>query len=48
LKAPQTKSRLADLAVEEIGSTPEEFSGRLRAEIATWGKVIKAAGLKGK
>jgi len=48
LKAPQTKGRLSDLAVEEIGSTPEEFSSRLRAEIATWGKVIKAAGLKGK
>ena len=48
LKAPQTKARLTDLAVEEIGSTPEEFSSRLRAEIATWGKVIKAAGLKGK
>ena len=48
LKTPQTKARLTELAVEVIGSTPEEFSSRLRAEIATWGKVIKAAGLKGK
>jgi tripartite-type tricarboxylate transporter receptor subunit TctC len=48
LKAPQTKERLTEIAVEAIGSTPEELSGRLRGELATWGKVIKAAGLKGK
>ncbi len=48
LKAPQTKERLTEIAVETIGSTPEELSRRLREETATWGKVIKAAGLKGK
>ena len=48
LKAPPTKERLIEIAVETIGSTPEELARRLREETATWGKVIKAAGLKGK
>lgn len=48
LKAPPMKDRLTEMAVEEIGSTPEEFSNRIREELATWGKVVKAAGLKGK
>ena len=45
---PDFRERLSAQGAELIGSTPEEFSSRLRAEIATWGKVIKAAGLKGK
>jgi tripartite-type tricarboxylate transporter receptor subunit TctC len=31
---------------EPIGNSPEEFSRWLRAEIAKWAKVVKAAGIK--
>ncbi len=48
LKMPQVRDRLNDIAVEVNGSTPEEFTARLRQELATWGKVVEAAGLKGK
>lgn len=48
LKSPEAKDRLNALAVEEIGSTPEELTNFLREEMAKWGKVVKAAGLKGK
>jgi len=48
LKQSQVRDRLNDIAVETIGSTPEEFTALLRRELATWGKVVEAAGLKGK
>jgi tripartite-type tricarboxylate transporter receptor subunit TctC len=48
LKTPQVKDRLMDIAVEVNGSTPEEFSELIRRELATWGRVVEAAGLKGK
>lgn len=48
LEAPQMKTRLTDMAFEVIGSTPAEFANLIREEIATWSKVISAAGLKGK
>jgi len=48
LKQPQVRDRLNDIAVEAIGLTPEEFTGLLRRELATWGGVVEAAGLKGK
>ena len=46
LAAPETRERLSALAVEVIGSTPEEFATQLRQEYAQWGKVVKAAGIK--
>jgi len=46
MAAPEAKDRLTALAVEIIGSTPEEFAALLKQEHAQWGKVVKAAGLK--
>jgi tripartite-type tricarboxylate transporter receptor subunit TctC len=48
MKQPQVRDRLTEIAVEVIGSTPEEFTALMRQELATWGKVVEAAGLKGK
>ena len=48
LKQPQVRDRLNDIAVEAIGSTPEEYTALLRRELATWGRVVEATGLKGK
>ena len=47
LETPQMKARLTDMAFEVIGSTPDEFTQLIREEMATWSKVISAAGLKG-
>jgi tripartite-type tricarboxylate transporter receptor subunit TctC len=41
----QIHERLAALGFEPIGSSPEEFADRIRAEIEKWAKVIRAAGL---
>ena len=46
LAAPETKERMTALAVEIIGSTPEEFAALLKQEYAQWGRVVKAAGIK--
>lgn len=48
LETPQMKTRLTDMAFEVIGSTPEAFANLIREEMATWRKVISAAGLTGK
>jgi tripartite-type tricarboxylate transporter receptor subunit TctC len=45
---PPMRGRLVEMGFEVSASTPEEFAALLREEIATWRKVIDAAGLKGK
>ena len=45
LAMPQILERLAALGFEPIGSSPEEFADRIRAEIEKWAKVIRAAAL---
>ncbi len=47
IETPQMKTRLTDMAFEVMGSTPDEFTRLIREEMATWSKVISAAGLKG-
>ena len=46
LNAPAMREKLADMAIEPDVSTPEEFAAMLREELATWGRVIKAAGIR--
>jgi tripartite-type tricarboxylate transporter receptor subunit TctC len=43
---PDMKERLATLGFEPVVSTPEEFASRIRVEIESWGKVIRAANIK--
>jgi tripartite-type tricarboxylate transporter receptor subunit TctC len=40
------KERLAMLGNDVVASTPEEFGLRIRAELLTWAKVIKAANIR--
>jgi tripartite-type tricarboxylate transporter receptor subunit TctC len=44
---PATREQLALEGVEAEHMPPEEFRKFLRAEIAKWAKVVKAAGVKG-
>jgi tripartite-type tricarboxylate transporter receptor subunit TctC len=43
---PDMKERLATLGFEPVASTPEEFARLIKDELETWGKVIRAAGIK--
>jgi len=46
LNLPEAKTALLAQGAESAPSSPEEFDRFLKAEIAKWGKVIKAAGIK--
>jgi tripartite-type tricarboxylate transporter receptor subunit TctC len=46
LQLPDVKQRLLDIGGEPGGQSPDEFSSRVRNEIAKWLKVAKAAGIK--
>ena len=40
------KDRWAALGFEPVVNTPEEFAERIRDDLETWAKLIRAAGLK--
>jgi tripartite-type tricarboxylate transporter receptor subunit TctC len=46
LSAPETKERLLAQGFEPVGSSPDEFGAYIKSEIAKWGKVIRAAGIR--
>jgi len=43
---PDIRERFVQLGTEPTSSTPERFTSLVREELAKWGKVIKAAGIK--
>jgi len=44
--SPDFRRRLLDLGEEPVAASPEEFARHLREEVAKWGEVIKAAGIR--
>jgi tripartite-type tricarboxylate transporter receptor subunit TctC len=46
LGLPDVKERLARLGAEPAPQSPDDFARFVRAEIARWGKVVKASGAK--
>ena len=46
MKAPETRSRLAQVELDASTSTPAEFAKFVRAEYEKWGRVIKAADIR--
>ncbi len=47
LNAPDVKARLAPLGIEVVTGTPQALAQLIRDDYARWGKLIKAAGIKG-
>ncbi|MCE3000425.1 MAG: tripartite tricarboxylate transporter substrate binding protein [Betaproteobacteria bacterium] len=45
LRLPAVTERLAGDGSEAVANTPEQFGAHIRAEIAKWGQVVKAAGI---
>jgi tripartite-type tricarboxylate transporter receptor subunit TctC len=45
LKKPEVRQRFLDTGTEVVASTSDEYAGAIHAELATWGKVIRQAGL---
>jgi len=46
MQDPDVKKRFADLGVEAVSSTPEQFAAFVRSEMAKYAKLIKEAGIK--
>jgi tripartite-type tricarboxylate transporter receptor subunit TctC len=46
LKSSEVRDRLHGLGADVVGNSPEEYSQFIQNEIAKWGKVIKAAGIR--
>jgi tripartite-type tricarboxylate transporter receptor subunit TctC len=42
---PDLKERLTTIGLDPVGSTPEEFATRIKAETKSWREVIRAAGI---
>jgi tripartite-type tricarboxylate transporter receptor subunit TctC len=47
LNTAELRERLQGLGADPVGNTPEQYTAFMQNEIAKWGKVIKAAGIKG-
>ena len=47
VNTPDLRTRLQDQGADPVGNTPEQYTAFIQNEIAKWGKVIKAAGIKG-
>jgi len=46
LAMPDTKEKIAVQGMDSFISSPEQFAALTKADMAKWGKVIKAAGIK--
>ncbi len=46
IKQPDVAERLAGEGAEFVGNMPEEFAAFIKTELARWGEVIKATGVK--
>ncbi len=47
LNAPDVREKMLTLGFELVGNSPEEFAALIRNDIARFGKLVKAAGIKG-
>jgi tripartite-type tricarboxylate transporter receptor subunit TctC len=46
VKLPDVSERLRQMSADLVGNTPEQFDAFVKAEIAKWGKVIKAQNIR--
>ena len=47
LNTPELRERIQGMGADPVGNTPEQYTAFVQNEIAKWGKVIRAAGIKG-
>jgi tripartite-type tricarboxylate transporter receptor subunit TctC len=46
LKFPDLRARMAEIGLEPVGTTPEQFDAMIRSEIEKWAKVVKFSGAR--
>ncbi len=43
---PEVRQRMDQLGFDPVANSPEEFAAWIKAEIAKWGRVVRAAGIR--
>ena len=46
MQATDVRERIAQMDIEPVGSTPAQCEAFLRAQIETWGRIVRASGAK--
>jgi tripartite-type tricarboxylate transporter receptor subunit TctC len=46
IEEPDMRGRLVALGYDPVASTQQEFAQLIKAELETWGRVIRAANIK--
>jgi tripartite-type tricarboxylate transporter receptor subunit TctC len=46
LRTAEARERLTTLGMEPVGGTPEQYAAHLKEELAKYGRIVKAAGIK--
>ena len=46
LKTQQVRDRYAALGIDPVGNTPEQFTEQIKADLARWEKVVRAANIR--
>ena len=46
LKFPDLRARMAEIGLEPVGTTPEQFDAMIRSDIEKWAKVVKFSGAR--
>jgi tripartite-type tricarboxylate transporter receptor subunit TctC len=46
MRSPDMHARFTNLSLDITTTTPQEFEAHLKSELARWGKVVKAGGIK--
>ena len=46
LAQPDVRAKFADLGLETIGNSPDEFAAAVKSEIPRWARLIKESGIK--
>ncbi len=46
LQTPEVRERYAALGIDPVGNSPDRFGEQIRADLARWEKVVKAANIK--
>ena len=46
LRSADVKERMSAQGLEAVGGTPQQYSQHLKEELAKYGRIVKAAGIK--
>jgi tripartite-type tricarboxylate transporter receptor subunit TctC len=46
LRSPEIREKMAAEGVEAVGGTPQEYAAHIKAELASYARIVKAAGIK--